>query len=1012
MLADQKAAAATPPQSAGSNSGGAGTGWDDKDDDTTLDETSVVGGSTILVDDPTPVVYTSIRGVTEGGAAAETSSAVSKNAEEQERQLDEMEASVAAKALEATFWEEAARQEDGGTAGTAAEGGGAITYVEAAALEAGQQADDDADALLDAAASNAVMGDEQGKQNASSLANMHRLWLTLDTQHVLEVDDHDHAKQSLVEFDSEFEVHHAVTDPATGKICLYFTDKAHMNQAAVRVKARKIENLAMHVNSSCEYPYCHSARMKALAARNARDGKQHGSLVDTGGTSSMQSPPGTPHSLAASSPPNSPFAALSPQQGGTDDAPYIASPWATVVKPRRPGGGASGEGDDRAAVDTPEGEETTGHRLWFSKETQKTLGMDDHDHARRDLLSEFHVEHATTDEETGKICMYFAEYEDMERAAAHVIERKKAAMILQSDAAAVVDEAEAAAQAEDREEMAAAMVAKAAVEAAERAATEQASSAVKETSPSSSSSSSLPLAAEQGRVSSPNTKYIEVVGSGNPECDGIYTPSVQPPKESESGTVSSLGYWNGKLAWDRAGCARNPALSYSNSYNSWRLAREDGHLCYSTENGKYNTAMPPTDMAAWEVYAKKGVGPLPSSITIYDRDPRVTASSGSESLCAPWEDGGEEEKGKEMTAEANVSGAVSRNEEEDTVQFGSPAPPTTTTATPTPTPPAASPAVTRSLRPRGGGGAGRGRGGGRGRGKSKVSSTNPSAGTVAGISATAAGKPPASTPVPSAAAAAMAAAEMATPTSTAKLLAQADAERGQAQSWRSEIRRASGGVHASGAHVVRSLDVSTDAAAAAATTDTAMDTVEGEPLSSSSGEHARGGEYAAAGTPTYMGVEGTPMSIDIEELLAKADAESGEARQWRDSMTESLEAAREEKKHAHAFALKVFSEADVDATGSLDKAQIRRYFKKHPIEKAHVMSEQFTWQEFFQSLGGSPGTPVKMSQRMSFDLFEAVREWIQSFSVLCVVCILCFVCTTCSKCGYVLEEKGWGGRMR
>jgi len=52
---------------------------------------------------------------------------------------------------------------------------------------------------------------------------------------VLEVDDHDHAKQSLVEFDSEFEVHHAVTDPATGKICLYFTDRPHMTQAARRI---------------------------------------------------------------------------------------------------------------------------------------------------------------------------------------------------------------------------------------------------------------------------------------------------------------------------------------------------------------------------------------------------------------------------------------------------------------------------------------------------------------------------------------------------------------------------------------------------------------------------------------------------------------------------------------------------------------------------------------------------------------------------------------------------------
>jgi hypothetical protein len=29
-------------------------------------------------------------------------------------------------------------------------------------------------------------------------------------------------------------------------------------------------------------------------------------------------------------------------------------------------------------------------------------------------------------------------------------------------------------------------------------------------------------------------------------------PSTAPPAESESGTVSSVGYWNGKMAWDRA----------------------------------------------------------------------------------------------------------------------------------------------------------------------------------------------------------------------------------------------------------------------------------------------------------------------------------------------------------------------------------------------------------------------------------------------------------------------------
>ena len=36
------------------------------------------------------------------------------------------------------------------------------------------------------------------------------------------------------------------------------------------------------------------------------------------------------------------------------------------------------------------------------------------------------------------------------------------------------------------------------------------------------------------------------------------------------------------MAWDRADgkCARSPALSYSDSYNSWRICRLDGHLAY------------------------------------------------------------------------------------------------------------------------------------------------------------------------------------------------------------------------------------------------------------------------------------------------------------------------------------------------------------------------------------------------------------------------------------------------
>ena len=116
----------------------------------------------------------------------------------------------------------------------------------------------------------------------------------------------------------------------------------------------------------------------------------------------------------------------------------------------------------------------------------------------------------------------------------------------------------------------------------------------------------------------PNTFYIEVLGSGLPEVDGLFVPSTAPPTESESGTVSSLGYWNGKMAWDRADgkSDRSPALSYSNSYKSWRICRLDGHLAYDITSEE---EMPPTD-SEWHVY-KKGVAPAPK-VVIHHCDPR------------------------------------------------------------------------------------------------------------------------------------------------------------------------------------------------------------------------------------------------------------------------------------------------------------------------------------------------------------------------------------------------------
>lgn len=115
-----------------------------------------------------------------------------------------------------------------------------------------------------------------------------------------------------------------------------------------------------------------------------------------------------------------------------------------------------------------------------------------------------------------------------------------------------------------------------------------------------------------------NTFFIQVSGAGIPEIDGLFVPSLEEPKKSESGTMSTLGYWNGKMAWDRADgkASRSPSLSYSNSYKSWRISRLDGHLAYDFTT---DATMPPIE-GEWNVY-KKGVAPAPK-VVIHHYDPR------------------------------------------------------------------------------------------------------------------------------------------------------------------------------------------------------------------------------------------------------------------------------------------------------------------------------------------------------------------------------------------------------
>lgn len=116
----------------------------------------------------------------------------------------------------------------------------------------------------------------------------------------------------------------------------------------------------------------------------------------------------------------------------------------------------------------------------------------------------------------------------------------------------------------------------------------------------------------------PNTLFMEVTGAGLPEVDGLYVPSEAPPTKSESGTVSSPGYWNDKMAWDRADgkAARSPAISYSNGFKSWRICRLDGHLAYEIT---CEDELPPVDQE-WNVY-RMGVAPAPK-VVIHCVDPR------------------------------------------------------------------------------------------------------------------------------------------------------------------------------------------------------------------------------------------------------------------------------------------------------------------------------------------------------------------------------------------------------
>merc|ERR1711934_318573 len=53
---------------------------------------------------------------------------------------------------------------------------------------------------------------------------------------------------------------------------------------------------------------------------------------------------------------------------------------------------------------------------------------------------------------------------------------------------------------------------------------------------------------------------------------------------------------------------------------------------------------------------------------------------------------------------------------------------------------------------------------------------------------------------------------------------------------------------------------------------------------------------------------------------------------------------------AAATARHVFQDADKNKNGFLTKSEIRKYFKKHPAEKNHILGSDFQWNEFFTDM--------------------------------------------------------------
>jgi hypothetical protein len=101
---------------------------------------------------------------------------------------------------------------------------------------------------------------EEAEMEMDHPENRHRLWISEDTQHFCDMENHDHAHEMLLL--ENLRSSHAVSHKTNGKICIYVESGDEMAEAVQWIKKQKRVNAPLHIARGCDYPACVRGRMK------------------------------------------------------------------------------------------------------------------------------------------------------------------------------------------------------------------------------------------------------------------------------------------------------------------------------------------------------------------------------------------------------------------------------------------------------------------------------------------------------------------------------------------------------------------------------------------------------------------------------------------------------------------------------------------------------------------------------------------------------------------------------